>query len=82
LNRWYFTFQFKGNLLFKLQKLVSAALAKICGLSILVGRPLQITDSRKQPAVSGNKFAAIESISFPLQFKRITSGMPISAIIQ
>jgi hypothetical protein len=47
LSRWFFIFTFKGNMLFKLQKTVSVAEAKICGLSISIGRLLQITDSGK-----------------------------------
>jgi hypothetical protein len=47
LNSWYFIFTFKGNLLFKLQKTVSVAEAKICGLSISMGGLLQITDNGK-----------------------------------
>jgi hypothetical protein len=44
---------------------------------------LQVSTS--QPADSGNRLAAIVStagISLPLQFKRISSGKPISAISQ
>jgi hypothetical protein len=37
-------FLFEGNLFFKCKKPVSAANAKISGLSNSMGRPLQITD--------------------------------------
>jgi hypothetical protein len=42
-----FYFYFKGTCSFNSKKPVSAAKAKICGLSNSMGRPLQITDSGK-----------------------------------
>jgi hypothetical protein len=47
LNTWYFIFKFKGNLLFKLKKNGFSGISKICGLSISMGRCLQITDNWK-----------------------------------
>ncbi len=42
-----FFFNLKGTCSLNSKKLVSAAKAKICGLSNSMGRPLQITDSGK-----------------------------------
>jgi hypothetical protein len=56
-----------------------------CGLSNSMGRPLQITDSGKPSADSGNGLAAIDPIAgigLLLHLKQISNGMPISAISQ
>jgi hypothetical protein len=68
LNCWYLIFTFKGNLLLKSQKTVSAAYAKICGSSISMGCLLQITDGRNK---------------FPTAIRKISniSDMPIFPII-
>jgi hypothetical protein len=58
---------------------------KKCSISILWGSRCKQLMSESQSSDSGNRLAAIVSravISFPLHFKRIRSGMPISAISQ
>jgi outer membrane protein assembly factor BamE (lipoprotein component of BamABCDE complex) len=85
-NSWYFIFTFKGNLLFKLQKNGFRGLKQSMWLIHFNGAPTtNKNDSANQSPDSGNQLAGIlliAGISFPLKFKLIVSGMPISAISQ
>jgi hypothetical protein len=85
LNLQYFIFQFKGNLLFKLQKKQFQRLKQKKWLIHFNGAPAANKIQGRQSADSQSRLAAIEptaGISLLLHLKQISSGMPISAVSQ
>jgi hypothetical protein len=82
----YFFEKFKGTSSFKFQKNRFQRLkTKNVAYPFSWGSRCKLLTAESQSLDSGNRLAAIvpiAGISFPLQFKRIHSSLPISAISQ